>query len=36
MCPNKNGMRGEGATHAWVEAFIPNYGWAGIDPTNNV
>lgn len=36
ICPNKNGMRGEGATHAWVEAFIPAYGWAGIDPTNNV
>ncbi len=36
ICPNKNGMRGEGATHAWVEAFIPNFGWAGIDPTNNV
>ena len=29
-------MRGEGATHAWVEAYIPGYGWAGIDPTNNV
>jgi transglutaminase-like putative cysteine protease len=26
-------MRGEGATHAWVEAFIPAYGWEGIDPT---
>lgn len=36
ICPNKNGMRGEGATHAWVEAFIPGFGWAGIDPTNNV
>ena len=36
ICPNKNGMRGEGATHAWVEAYIPKYGWAGIDPTNNV
>jgi transglutaminase-like putative cysteine protease len=36
ICPNKNGLRGEGATHAWVEAWIPNYGWAGIDPTNNV
>lgn len=36
ICPNKNGMRGQGATHAWVEAYIPGYGWAGIDPTNNV
>ena len=36
ICPNKNGMRGEGATHAWVEAWIPQWGWAGIDPTNNV
>lgn len=36
ICPNKNGMRGEGATHAWVEAWIPEFGWAGIDPTNNV
>ena len=36
ICPNKNGMRGEGATHAWVEAWIPGYGWAGIDPTNNI
>ena len=36
ICPNKNGMRGEGATHAWVEAWIPGHGWAGIDPTNNV
>jgi transglutaminase-like putative cysteine protease len=36
ICPNKNGMRGEGATHAWIEAFIPGSGWAGIDPTNNV
>jgi transglutaminase-like putative cysteine protease len=36
ICPNKNGMRGEGATHAWVEAWIPGPGWTGIDPTNNV
>jgi transglutaminase-like putative cysteine protease len=35
ICPNKNGMRGEGATHAWVEAWLPGYGWKGIDPTNN-
>jgi transglutaminase-like putative cysteine protease len=36
VCPNKSGMRGEGATHAWVEAYIPFYGWLGFDPTNNV
>ncbi|RAV99596.1 transglutaminase family protein [Pseudochryseolinea flava] len=35
ICPNKPGMRGEGATHAWVEAYIPFYGWLGFDPTNN-
>lgn len=35
ICPNKNGMRGEGATHAWVEAYISG-NWVGIDPTNNV
>ena len=35
VCPNHNGMRGEGATHAWVEAYIPFYGWLGFDPTNN-
>lgn len=35
VCPNRNGMRGEGATHAWVEAYIPFYGWLGFDPTNN-
>jgi transglutaminase-like putative cysteine protease len=36
ICPNKNGMRGEGATHAWIEAWIPGQGWTGIDPTNNI
>jgi transglutaminase-like putative cysteine protease len=24
----------EGATHAWVEVFLPQLGWAGFDPTN--
>jgi transglutaminase-like putative cysteine protease len=36
ICPNRNGMRGEGATHAWIEAYIPSNGWVGLDPTNNV
>ena len=35
VCPKKNGMRGEGATHAWVEVYLPFYGWIGLDPTNN-
>jgi transglutaminase-like putative cysteine protease len=26
----------EGATHAWVEAFLPDLGWVGFDPTNDV
>jgi transglutaminase-like putative cysteine protease len=35
ICPNKSGLRGDGATHAWVEVYLSNYGWLGIDPTNN-
>lgn len=35
ICPSNHDLRGEGATHAWVEAYIPFYGWLGVDPTNN-
>jgi transglutaminase-like putative cysteine protease len=35
ISPSDQEMRGEGATHAWVEVFIPEYGWLGNDPTNN-
>ena len=24
----------DGASHAWVEAWLPTLGWVGIDPTN--
>ncbi len=26
----------EGATHAWIEAYLPRIGWTGFDPTNNI
>jgi transglutaminase-like putative cysteine protease len=25
-----------GASHAWVEAYLPELGWVGFDPTNNL
>ena len=35
ICPKDQELRGEGATHAWVEVCVPFYGWMGLDPTNN-
>lgn len=29
-----NKLRGGEASHAWVEIYIVNYGWIGLDPTN--
>ncbi len=26
----------DGATHAWAEALLPEIGWVGFDPTNNL
>src|SRR5262245_13328603 len=25
----------DGATHAWIEAWLPTLGWVGFDPTHN-
>lgn len=36
ICPNESGLRGEGATHAWIEIYTPTQGWLGLDPTNNI
>ncbi|GAB1856743.1 transglutaminase family protein [Flavobacteriaceae bacterium MHTCC 0001] len=36
ICPSDSKTRGEGATHAWIEVYIPYYGWLGLDPTNNI
>jgi len=30
------GNQGAEASHAWVSAFVPKYGWISFDPTNNV
>jgi transglutaminase-like putative cysteine protease len=26
----------DGATHSWAEALLPDVGWVGVDPTNNL
>ncbi len=33
--PDKHDRSTDGATHAWVEACLPELGWVGFDPTNN-
>jgi transglutaminase-like putative cysteine protease len=31
-----NDRSAQDATHAWVEALLPELGWVGFDPTNNL
>jgi hypothetical protein len=31
-----NGYFGDSQMHAWAEAYIPNIGWVGFDPTNDL
>ncbi len=30
------GTMGAGATHAWLQAYLPGAGWVPFDPTNNL
>jgi transglutaminase-like putative cysteine protease len=29
-------VNGAGATHAWLQAYLPGAGWVPFDPTNNL
>jgi transglutaminase-like putative cysteine protease len=31
-----DGIRGEQATHAWLECLLPSGKWLSLDPTNNI
>jgi transglutaminase-like putative cysteine protease len=30
------GVTGAGATHAWMQVYLPGAGWVDLDPTNNI
>ena len=34
--PNGAGLIGGGATHAWMQAYLPGAGWIDFDPTNSI
>lgn len=34
--PNRSPYQGGGATHAWVQVYLPGCGWIEIDPTNGI
>jgi transglutaminase-like putative cysteine protease len=34
--PDNAGLAGGGATHAWMQAYLPGAGWIDFDPTNSI
>jgi len=34
--PGKPKLVGTDASHAWVSLYVPDEGWVGLDPTNNL
>lgn len=34
--PNRVSRHGAGATHAWVQVYLPGCGWIEMDPTNGI
>jgi transglutaminase-like putative cysteine protease len=36
FAPNSSRFAGGGATHAWVQAYLPGAGWIDFDPTNSI
>jgi transglutaminase-like putative cysteine protease len=34
--PDNSGLAGGGATHAWMQAYLPGAGWIDFDPTNSI
>jgi transglutaminase-like putative cysteine protease len=34
--PDHNPTQGGGATHAWLQIFLPGAGWVDFDPTNSI
>jgi transglutaminase-like putative cysteine protease len=36
FAPGRSGIAGGGATHAWMQAYLPGAGWIDFDPTNSL
>ena len=34
--PDRSGLAGGGATHAWLQVYLPGAGWIDFDPTNSI